>query len=149
MPALREAIPVHRSVEQTHLALEGFFVSLKAPDGIARLRLRVPADGPMKPYGLSVDREVRVEARRVREPEDAGVVEISWMPEGTAVLPRFDGKLIVTGFGNPNLSYVELDGWYTPPFGAAGQIFDAAIGQRIAQATAREFLKDLKDAVER
>jgi len=43
---------------------------------------------------------------------------------------------------------VELDGAYVPPFGPAGQLFDATIGRRIAQATAREFLKDLKASIE-
>lgn len=147
MPPLREATRVGRSVEQTRTALDRFFLSLKASDGAARLRLRVPTGGPTKQYGLSFDREVRIEARPVREPEH-NVFEISWVPEGTAVFPRFDGKLFVTGFGNPNVSYVEVDGWYTAPFGAAGQIFDAAIGQKIARATAREFLKDLKVAIE-
>lgn len=147
MPPLREATRVGRTVEQALAALDRFFVSLKSPNGVARLRLRVPTDGT-KRYGLSLDREVRVEARPAREPED-NVFEISWVPEGTAIFPRFDGKLFVTGFGNPNVSYVEVDGFYTPPFGTAGQIFDAVLGQRIARATAREFLKDLKAAIER
>ena len=149
MPPLREITPVERSAKQAHAALERFFRSLKTSDGVARLRLRVPMRLPAKQYGLSIDREVRIEARPVRHPgRDAEVMEISWVPEGTAIFPRFDGSLFVTGFGNAALSYVELDGYYTPPFGAAGQIFDGAIGQRIAQATAREFLADLKTTIE-
>ncbi|MGB8908445.1 MAG: hypothetical protein WCC84_06820 [Candidatus Cybelea sp.] len=149
MPPLREITPVERSVKQAHAALEQFFHSLEASDGVARLRLRVPMRAPTKQFGLSIDREVRIEARPVRNPGyDAEVMEISWVPEGNAIFPRFDGKLFLTGFGNAATSYVELDGYYTPPFGAAGQIFDATIGQRIAQATAREFLADLKAAIE-
>jgi len=142
-------MPVERSVKQSHAALERFFRSLEASDGVARLRLHVPMRVTAKQYGLSIDREVRIEARPVRNPgQEAEVMEISWVPEGTAMFPRFDGRLFVTGFGNAAMSYVELDGHYTPPFGAAGQVFDAAIGQRIAQATAREFLADLKATIE-
>ncbi len=149
MPPLREITPVERSVKQTHAALDQFFSSLEASDGVARLRLRVPMRLPAKQYGLSIDREVRIEVRPVRNPgHDAEVMDISWAPEGTAIFPRFEGRLFVTGFGNAAMSYVELDGYYTPPFGAAGQIFDATIGQRIAQTTAREFLADLKAAIE-
>ena len=149
MPPLREITPVERSVKQAQAALEQFFRSLEAPDGVAHLRLRVPMRLPAKQYGLSIDREVRIEARPVRNPgHNAEVMEISWEPEGTAIFPRFDGRLFLTGFGNAALSYVELDGYYTPPFGAAGQVFDATIGQRIAQATAREFLADLKATIE-
>ncbi|MGB6517583.1 MAG: hypothetical protein WBE79_03650 [Candidatus Cybelea sp.] len=149
MPPLREITPVERSVKQAQVALEQFFHSLEAPDGVARLRLSVPIRMPVKQYGVSIDREVRIEARPVRNPAlDAEIMEISWVPEGTAIFPRFDGKLFLTGFGNAEVSYVELDGYYTPPFGAAGQVFDATIGQRIAQTTAREFLADLKAAIE-
>ena len=72
---------------------------------------------------------------------------ISWLPEGTGVFPAFRGTLMVRS--ENGTSAIELDGTYTPPFGAAGQVFDATIGHRIAQATARELLKDLKAAVER
>lgn len=149
MPPLREMTPVERSAKQAHAALERFFGSLKASDGVSRLRLRVPVGVLAKQYGISIDREVRIEARPVRDPSpDAEVMEISWVPEGTGIFPRFDGRLFITGFGDATMSYVELDGYYTPPFGAAGQIFDATIGQRIAQATAREFLADLKATIE-
>jgi hypothetical protein len=149
MTRLRDKTTVERPTEQTRERLERFFVSLRGRDGIARLRLRVPTDGAKHGYGISFDREVRVEARQTNDAErPCDFIEIAWMPEGTLVLPRFDGKLSVCANSNPDACYIELDGSYTPPFGAAGQIFDAAIGHRIAQATAREFLKDLKAAAE-
>jgi len=148
MPQLRDVAPVKRSAAETQAAIERFFLSLEGADGVARLRLRVPAGS--SGHGISLDREVRVEARAVHQSNGApGVIEIVWMPEGTGIFPRFDGTLIVTGFGNSDASFIELDGIYTPPFGAAGQVFDAAIGRQIARSTAREFLKDLKAAVEK
>lgn len=150
MPRLRDRISVACSVKQAQRGLERFFISLRGKDGVARLRLRVPTDGAPSGYGISLDREVRVEARAARDADDLNdIIEIAWMPEGIAVFPRFDGSLTVSGEDDPNVSYIELDGAYTPPFGATGQLFDAAIGRRIAQATAREFLKDVKAAIER
>lgn len=127
--------------------LEQFFASLQGRDGNARIRLRVPTDGVARQ--VSIDREVRVEAHRTRgEASLDDLVLITWKPEGTGVFPTFEGVLIVRASAEGNASSIELDGNYTPPFGAAGQVFDAAIGHRIAQATARELLKDLKRAIE-
>jgi len=148
MRILRDAVNVQRSVAETRTALERFFASLKRADGVARLRLRVPTDGAQNGYGISLDREVRIEARSIPHTGNAEQIEISWMPEGMLVFPRFDGTLTVSADTAAHGSRIELDGCYTPPFGAAGQLFDAAIGHRIAQRTAREFLNDLKDAVE-
>ncbi|MBV8530143.1 MAG: hypothetical protein JO104_02415 [Candidatus Eremiobacteraeota bacterium] len=76
------------------------------------------------------------------------LVQIRWAPEGTTVFPTFEGTLTIRGENPASPSHLELDGAYTPPFGIAGQVFDAAIGHRIAKATAREFLKDVKHAIE-
>jgi hypothetical protein len=146
MAWLHDAISVDGSAERNMLRLERFFESLRGKDGVSRLRLRVPTDGPAQ--GLAIEREVRVEARRPRgEASLNDLMLITWLPEGTAVFPAFQGMLIVRS--ENGTSSIELDGNYTPPFGVAGQVFDATIGHRIAQSTARELLKDLKAAVER
>ncbi len=145
MPRLSDRIAVDCSVEQTSRGIDRFLNSFKGRDGVARLRLRVPTDGP--PHGFAIDREVRIEVRRPTEAGEGTI--IVWKPEGTVALPTFEGTLVACSNGVPDRSYIELEGSYTPPFGVAGQIFDAAIGKRIAQATAREFLKDLKAAIEK
>ncbi len=145
MPRLSDRTAIDCSVEQASKGIDCFLDSLKGRDGVARLRLRVPADGPM--LGIAIDREVRIE---VRPPSEVGgAMAMGWKPEGTVALPTFEGTLVAQSDGDPNVTYLDLDGSYTPPFGAAGQLFDAAIGKRIAQATAREFLKDLKAAIEK
>lgn len=146
MTRLRDAIVVDSPAEQSMLRLERFFDSLRGKDGVSRIRLRVPTDGPTR--GLALEREVCVEARRTRgEAMLDDLMLITWVPEGTGVFPTFEGILIVRS--TDGTSSIELDGTYTPPFGPAGQVFDAAIGHRIAESTARELLKDLKAAVER
>ena len=148
MPRLCDRTLVERSVEQTQEGLERFFALLRSGNGVARFRLRVPTDGAPHGYGISFDREVRIEARRRGAGVADDAIEISWFPEGTLVFPIFEGTLVVRSASDRNVSRIELEGSYTPPFDVAGMLFDAAIGHRIAQATAREFLKDLKNAIE-
>jgi hypothetical protein len=146
MTHLREQISLASPAGDAESNLENYLASLRDSSGVARVRLRVPIDGPV---GVSIDREVRVEARRARDDENLNdLIRISWSPEGRTVLPSFSGTLIVWGETGKKLSYIEIDGTYTPPLGEAGQVFDETIGRRIAEKTAREFLKDLKRAIE-
>lgn len=101
------------------------------------------------PNRISLDRPVNIEATPIVGGESHdGVIRIAWIP-GSVVFPCFEGTLLIRGDGaDSRLIHIELDGSYVQPFGAAGRIFDAAIGRRLAHATAREFLKDVKAAIE-
>lgn len=146
MARLRESTSVGMTAQQSMARLGQFLSSLRGKDGIARIRLRVPGDGPTRE--LSIVREVRVEARRTRgEHSLEDLVLIRWVPEGTGAFPTFEGILSVRANDGDHGSSIELAGNYTPPVGAAGQVFDAVIGHRIARTTAREFLKDVKRAI--
>jgi hypothetical protein len=148
MTRLKESTLLNCTADQTQQGLEDFFNSLRKRDGVARLRLRVPVRGATE-YGLSLDREVVIEARRaLHGGEVPERFEIAWMSEGSVAFPRFEGTLGIGGKSASGHCCIELDGSYTPPFDGAGKIFDADIGHQIAQATAREFLKDLKSAIE-
>ena len=146
MAHLRAQRSVRGSIAETEAALESYFASLRDRDGVARLRLRVPMSG----HALAIDREVRVEARRGRDSQNLNdLTLVSWHPEGSIVFPAFTGTLIVSGDDDPGCSLIELEGDYTPPMGATGELFDAAIGHRIAESTARELLGDLKRATDK
>lgn len=138
MTRLRDSVSIERPAEEAEGALRRFLASLRGSDDFARLHLRV------------LDRDVYVEARRERGEGDLdGRTSIEWWPEGPTVFPRFSGTMLIAGDENPRCSYLELDGIYAPPIGPAGQTFDAAIGHRIAQATAHELLAGIKAAIER
>lgn len=144
MKELRERAPVGCPVDQTEAGLRAFFAARQDADGLTRMHLRVPMDGT-----LSLDREVRVEARAGRDEDNLNnVVRIAWEPEETVIFPRFEGVLLAWGEDDPQHSFIELRGHYTPPLGAAGQVFDDVIGYKIAQTTAREFLRDIKRDIE-
>jgi len=146
MPALRDSEPVERPVEQTNRELDRFLRARRGGDGIARLRLHVATIVSSPMDGVSHDREVRIEA--CGSCAENREIEIAWTSEPPVVFPRFRGVLAVRSHEDPRQSYIELYGSYAPPVAASGQPFDATIGLEIARATAREFLSDLKHAIE-
>ena len=147
MTHLRDQISVRGTVIETEARLESHFALRRGHDGVARIRLRVPVSGTSQ--GLFIDREVRIEAWRDRDGQNLNdLIRIRWTAEGSVVFPKFAGTLVVWGENDPNVSFIELDGDYKPPLGATGELFDETIGFRIAQSTARELLKDLKNEIE-
>ena len=62
--------------------------------------------------------------------------------------PAFDGTLCVCADETYASSIIELRGEYTPPLGLAGEVFDHAVGSRIASATARNLLEGIARKIE-
>jgi hypothetical protein len=150
MPHLRDTILIQCPLGQTQQGLERFLASLRDKDGVSHVRLRVPVDGQTNALGLSIDREVRLEAKKGRDAANLNdLIVVSWSPEGPLVFPSFEGTLDLWSEENGKVSCLELNGSYSAPFGVAGQIFDAAVGHEIAQATARQFLQDMRSAIEK
>lgn len=150
MTRLREQIAIECSVDETMARVVAYFRTLEGPDGVAHFRLRVPVKGVSGELGLYIDREVRVDAHLGRDDDNLNdLIRIVWDSEGSVIFPVFTGVLIAWGEADPLRCFIELDGDYKPPLGAAGEVFDEVIGRRIALSTAHEFLADLKYAVER
>lgn len=148
MRELREQVTLECPVEQAEDRILAFFAANRAADGTLRMRLRVPA-GAESRFNYSISRLVRVDVQLGKDENALNeVIAVSWRPEGTAMLPRFEGKLTVWGGDDPSSTVLELSGQYLPPFGIAGQVFDEAIGRQIAHSTAAEFLSDIKRAVD-
>jgi hypothetical protein len=148
MNRLCERILVDCPVADTESRIESYFTTLRGANGVARLRLRVPVvlDG----LALSIDREVCIEAKRMRDDENLNdIIRVLWKPEGSVVFPVFEGRLVIWGEDDPARSFVELNGGYTAPFGTTGKAFDAVIGHKIARRTALQFLSDIKMTVEK
>jgi hypothetical protein len=73
---------------------------------------------------------------------------IHWEAEGTGPYPQFDGELTIGADEDYNAFWFILDGAYVPPGGVAGKLFDAAIGHRIAEATAQGLLREMRTEIE-
>lgn len=71
------------------------------------------------------------------------LLDIRWEPRGGGPYPPFSGTLSIADEG-AGWCRVNLDGEYRPPFGLAGAAFDAAVGHRIAMATANDLLYEFK-----
>jgi hypothetical protein len=90
---------------------------------------------------------IRVE--RVRPPDDpVPRFAIHWESERGGPYPEFDGELSVCADGDFDGFWIVLTGAYAPPGGTAGEIFDVALGSRIAQSTARALLRKMRDEIE-
>lgn len=75
---------------------------------------------------------------------------VRWEPEPGGIYPSFDGQLVVRADESYRFAILELHGTYTPPLGAAGRMFDAALGHTIAATTAQRLLQNIAaDMVDR
>jgi hypothetical protein len=73
--------------------------------------------------------------------------QIRWKPQG-GPYPDFEGELTVRADETYATSQLELRGAYRPPGGALGEVFDWAVGARIARATAQALLERIAGGME-
>jgi hypothetical protein len=92
---------------------------------------------------LRVERDVEVRLAPKTGYTGYKLLDVSWAPKDGGPYPVFTGRLTVADDG-VGWSRIDLDGTYKPPFGVLGAAFDAAVGHRIAVATAAELLAQLK-----
>lgn len=124
------------------------YFDLHRRNGVIEIPLRVNLRDFGIPAGLALERSVQVLVQKQRDAENINdEIRISWAPADDSPYPAFDGRLIVWGSGAEGESFIELAGEYEPPWGAAGQIFDDAVGHLIADRTAHEFLVTLRDGI--
>lgn len=117
------------------------------PEG-AILRLEVPLSTFGVPSKLNIGRDV---IARFAPPDEAygrQRTAVTWKPEHGGPFPTFNGFLSVEQDERYGSSSLLLAGTYEPPFGFAGKAFDAALGRRIATATAHELLHALRQEIE-
>lgn len=130
--------PYNRARAYLRESLQGFAESGEAET----LRLCVPLGEAGKPSML--EKEVTVRYGAGADPLHFDQPwTINWRPSNGGPYPDFAGTLTVRADEDYSRSVLELEGTYAPPFGAAGKMFDAVLGTRIASATAKEFLRRL------
>jgi hypothetical protein len=112
-------------------------------DGEA-LRVRIGPAGPVP--GLSTTTVVELGAARRRE--NAVVVPLTWHASGlSGMFPALTADLEIAALG-PEQTQVTLMGRYDPPLGGLGRRLDVLLFHRVAQATARSFLRRLVRVLE-
>ena len=77
------------------------------------------------------------------------VIPVRWVATGPAggLFPQLDGNLEIVSV-SPTESTLRLVGSYRPPLGEAGASLDRVVLNRVAQATFRSFLRQLRRALE-
>ncbi|MGD0474886.1 MAG: hypothetical protein ABSB70_16950 [Candidatus Velthaea sp.] len=150
MSILTERTLVHCSVNQAARHLARYFKARGNSDGeVARLSLRaeVPVPGSKAPMRL----ERTAIATLVPRHKPGDIMPhyaVTWAPERTGPYPTFSGDLAIESSDDYNSFYLVLSGTYEPPLGAVGAAFDAVVGHKIAQNTARNLLAMIADSIE-
>jgi hypothetical protein len=103
--------------------------------------------GPVKWLRATVTQE----ASQIRDVGDSAMAHeallVAWQPGWRFPLPDLHALLSVRV--NAPTTDITLRCDYQPPFGFAGEIFDALIGHRIAVSTMRNLLAEICDFIER
>lgn len=109
-------------------------------------RYRTPAGDIEMPLAGAI--MVRVHVSKRRDAQNLNdEIALRWEPESGQMFPVFDGTLTLWN-ETPEKTNVELRGTYEPPLGAAGKVFDDAVGRAIALQTARQFLFALAEGAQ-
>lgn len=74
--------------------------------------------------------------------------KVRWTPENGGPYPDFSGEITIRADETYQNAVLELCGDYVPPLGLPGQVFDMAIGSRIASGTARALLQTIAGEME-
>jgi hypothetical protein len=105
--------------------------------------------------GVELAVEVSLHVRGVRDDEGvAGLspvtrVAIGWeAAHSPALFPLMSAALSAWPLTSSE-TQLEIQGDYTPPFGAVGTAIDAAVGHRIAEASVHRFLDDVVERIRR
>ena len=73
-------------------------------------------------------------------------IPLSWRVPGSDAFPVFTGFFEVQPLSSYEVQ-IALLGYYHPPFGALGAVFDAVLGRKIAEVTIKHLVDEIADAI--
>lgn len=95
---------------------------------------------------MRIARTVAIELSPVVRMPSRSVVPLRWRATGAAGLfPELDADLEIASLGSR--TQLALSARYVPPLGALGRVIDRAMLSRVAEATIKDFLDRVADAV--
>jgi hypothetical protein len=150
MSHISERTTVQCGVNQAARHLARYFAVRGNSDGdIARVHLRAEVPIPGVRGGVKLERTA---IATLVPNHTAGAMmpqyAVTWVPEKAGPYPRFAGTLSVASSEDYDSFDLVLEGSYEPPLGAVGAAFDAVVGHRIAESTARNLLATIADSIE-
>jgi hypothetical protein len=117
----------------------------RAEQGSRQFALRPPIRVPDLRLEISMQRDII--ATMLASDDDDGPFGLRWKPADAGPFPRFVGQLQIQPDSAYEYCQLTLNGSYEPP-NAGSSREDALLGHRIAQATAREFLAQIRTEIE-
>jgi len=140
MTRLRERRLVKAPLPSAHRLLDEVLTAHPAADGYAARfvlrsgQLEQPAIFSLQRAYLRGDMTPRYRLR--------------WEAEGGGPFPRFNGELTIGANDDYDSFWLTIDGKYMPPHGIVGELFDRAVGHRIAEASTRGLLAQVQTEIE-
>jgi hypothetical protein len=150
MSKISERTLVHCSINQAALHLARYFKARGNSDGdVARLSLRAEVPVPGAKGTMRLERTaIATLVPRHAPGEMLPHYAVTWAPETSGPYPTFAGDLGIEAGDDYHSFFLVLNGTYDPPLGALGAAFDAVLGHRIAENTARNLLSMIADSIE-
>ncbi len=115
-----------------------------AEDGGERLLVEVgfPIEGDRR-----VQKEVEVEIGSPHRTDSATRLPLTWKATGPrSLFPSLEADLEVAALG-PERTQVSVSATYRPPLGAVGRRLDRTLLHRVAEATIKDFVDRVSDAL--
>ena len=149
MSKICETVVVNCPFGQAPGYLRYYFEQLAGKDGKTVIALDVPLSDLHIPGEMVMSRKAIFNLAEIPDPQHLRyATAVTWSPEGGGPYPKFNGFILIEADENYGMSRLTLEGEYEPPFGAAGKLFDVAVGRSIARATVRGLLDVLRGALE-
>jgi len=130
--------------------LQRYIDSLPAGHSKNAKTIRLSAPMGKGKDGLTITKEADAHVVPIREPDGlVHSIALDWAPVEGKAFPQFLGFLVTEPVtGKINRSTITIEGCYDPPLGVVGDAFDTIIGNKIAAATLRDLLENIRNALE-
>ena len=103
--------------------------------------LHLPLAFPGLP-DFEAERDCSIIVRRADIPATmVASYEVSWSATGGGPFPVFHGTLTIDNDEDYTSCFLDLKGSYSPPLGAAGELFDAVVGNAVANRVGADLLE--------
>ncbi len=134
-------------VERALLADPGAWVPGLARDAEQRGE-RLLAEVGFTVAETRIDKRVEIELGNPHRMPTKTILPMSWRAAGAeSLFPALDADLEVAGLG-PNRTQLSISARYRPPMGALGRVLDRALLHRVAEATIKDFLDRVGEALQ-
>lgn len=97
--------------------------------------------------GKRLEKRIVIELRPPLQIPSKTILPMSWEATGPrGLFPAFDADIEVAGLG-PSRTQLSISARYRPPLGAIGRAIDRTLMHRVAEATVKDFLDRVGEAL--